>query len=767
MAISDTGHPLGVYYGRKLKADVPGKNLLPSPHLAYANQTNYSADHPRTVLETTRLEYSGPGKGDYRDPSCIPVSSGGDRTFDFTYKSHRILRNKQALDGLPSAAVCVAATSENNVPTLELELEDAVLGVRLILSYSPLADCDVICRSARFVNDSGSSIALERAMSVCLDLELPDWELITLDGAWIRERHINRRSLGPGKTEISSRKGASSSDHSPFIALAAPGTSTGQGEVYGASLIYSGNHSCAVERSPHSLIRIQLGINPDGFRHILESGASFQTPEAVLSFSGDGLNGLSGNFHKLINNHIVPPGWRNRHRPILVNNWEATYLDFTEKKLLALAGEAASAGMELFVLDDGWFGKRDRDDSSLGDWFAHRKKLPEGLGRLADKIRSRGLDFGIWVEPEMISEDSDLYRSHPEWMIRAPGRTPSPGRNQFFIDLVNPDVRAYLFEILSKVFSEAGVSYVKWDMNRNFSDACSPVLSPEAQGEFTHRYILGLYDLLRRITDAFPDVLFEACAAGGNRFDMGILAFMPQVWTSDNSDAAERLDIQEGTSMFAPVSAICAHISGLPNHQTLRNTPIETRFNVAAFGLLGYELDLTALTSFERKVIKKQVSFYKEHRMLLQFGRFHRLEHPEAPNGYAWISVSENRREAVLGIYQKLSHPNPGSLRIPLAGLDPELIYEVNGREQYMDIHDMGALASRALPVKLNPGGKAFDALADRYLYPLESFHTLAGGDELMQAGLRPPQRFHGGGYDETIAITGDFASRLYVIKAV
>jgi len=764
-SISETGHPNGLYYGPFLKTLELSENLLPREHLPYANQTVYSPAHSQRVLDTSRLEYSGPGKGDYRDPSCLPVYSNGDRNFDFIYKSHRIIPDKPALEGLPSAS---ATAGNAEIATLELELEDALYQVRLTLSYTPLKDCDVICRNARFHNDSGSSVVLEKIMSATLDLELPGgWGVITLDGAWIRERHIHRRSINPGKTEVSSRKGASSSDHSPYIALCAPESTAKQGNIYGVSLLYSGNHSMAVEQSPHSLTRIQAGINPEGFRFVLEPGESFQTPEAALSFSQDGLNGLSVNFHNLINRHIINPRWQNNPRPVLVNNWEATYLDFTEKKLTTLAADAAAAGIELFVLDDGWFGKRDTDDNSLGDWFAHKKKLPDGLGHLADKIRSKGIEFGIWVEPEMISEDSELFRSHPQWMVHSPGRIPSPGRNQFFIDMVNPAVRDYLFEVLSEVFNEARVSYVKWDMNRNFSDIYSPLLSAEHQGEFAHRYILGLYDLLRRITDAFPDVLFEACAAGGNRFDMGMLAFMPQVWTSDNSDAGERLNIQEGTSMFAPASTMGAHVSDIPNHQTLRHTPIETRFNVAAFGVLGYELDFTTMKPFERKVIKKQVAFYKEHRLLLQFGKFYQLEHPETSNGTAWFVVSENRKVAILGVYQKLSKPNPPSLRILLDGINPDLIYEVTGRNQFMDIQDMGSLATRALPVKINPEGKVFETLADHYLYPLESFRTRAGGDELMQAGLCLPQRFHGGGFDNTVSITGDFASRLYLLKAV
>ena len=354
-----------------------------------------------------------------------------------------------------------------------------------------------------------------------------------------------------------------------------------------------------------------------------------------------------------------------------MNNWEATYMDFTEKKLLALAGSASDAGIELFVLDDGWFGRRDRDDSSLGDWFVHGKKLPGGLRKLADRIRAKGLDFGIWVEPEMISEDSDLYRLHPDWMVRAPGRTPSPARNQYLIDMVNPAVRDYLFEVLSGVFRESGASYVKWDMNRNVGDRFSPVLPAERQGEFGHRFILGLYELLGRLVKEFPQVLFESCASGGNRFDMGMMYFMPQVWTSDDTDAAERLDIQEGSSFFAPPSVMGAHVSGIPNHQTLRKTPIETRFNVAAFGLLGYELDLTSLTPFELKVMRKQIEFYKEHRDVLQFGRFYRLDHPESPDGFSWITVSPDSGRAILGVFQKLSRANPGALGFVWPGLIP------------------------------------------------------------------------------------------------
>ena len=589
--------------------------------------------------------------------------------------------------------------------------------------------------------------------------------MISLDGKWIKERHISRRRLTEGVLSIDSKKGVSSSNHNPFICLSRPGTSEISGECYGFALIYSGNHRALAERSPMNFTRVQMGINPFDFSWRLEPGSVFQAPEAVLTFSDRGFNGMSGNIHSLVNNNIVNPEWQFRERPVLINNWEATYFGFDERKLLKLAGEAVKLGIELFVLDDGWFGKRDDDHSSLGDWYEDKKKLPGGLERLGKKIHALGLQFGLWVEPEMVNEDSELYRSHPDWAISIPGREPSEGRNQLMLDMANPEVVEYLYETLSALFKRADLQYVKWDHNRNISDMYSNALPADRQKEQSHRHVLGLYSLLQRLKDDFPEILFESCSSGGNRFDLGMLYYMPQTWTSDNTDAGERIDIQYGTSMAYPPSTMGAHVSASPSHQVLRNTPVETRFNVAAFGLLGYELDLTKLSNFDLKVIAKQVSFYKEHRRLFQFGRFYRLKSPFEVNNPMWMVVSEDQSEALLGYYQKLQKPNPGFEQLRLYGLDPDSIYKLETRLQYFNIKVFGELVNHVSPVYIKADSVVQTLVSNNYMLEADVESIEAFGDELMYAGFRPNHQFTGSGYTEKTRLIGDFGSRLYYIK--
>jgi alpha-galactosidase len=509
-----------------------------------------------------------------------------------------------------------------------------------------------------------------------------------------------------------------------------------------------------------------MGINSFDFSWNLAPNTEFVTPEAVLTYSDGGLTRMSQNLHELVKRHIVPLPWQDKDRPILVNNWEATTFDFTEAKLLRLARTAKKLGIELFVLDDGWFGKRNNDLSSLGDWTVNRKKLPSGIDGLAAKINKIGLDFGLWVEPEMVNPDSDLYRARPDWAIQLPNRKPSLGRNQLILDLSRPEVREYLFGVLSILLKEANIRYVKWDMNRNFSDLFSGILDAGHQGEFSHRYVLGLYDLLGKLTSDFPEVLFESCASGGNRFDLGMLYYMPQTWTSDDTDGIERLFIQYGTSMAYPPSTMGAHVSAVPNMQTLRNTPLETRFNTAIFGLLGYELDLTRCTAFEKTVIKKQVAFYKEHRHLLQFGRFSRLRNPFEGNQCVWMVSSPTGDEAVVGVYQLMAKPNGPAEKIPVQGLDPQWNYRVGNRRQYFNLRTFGDLVRHALPIRLSANGFLFNALANHYLMPSETDDIPMEGDLLNRFGFVPKQKFIGSGYTDQIRLMGDFGSRVYHIRA-
>jgi alpha-galactosidase len=541
-------------------------------------------------------------------------------------------------------------------------------------------------------------------------------------------------------------------------------TKEDQGKAYGFGLIYSGNFEANAEVSPHGLLRLNMGMNAFDFRWNLAAGESFQTPEVVLSFSSRGLTKLSDNFHKLINQYIIPQAQQNKERPILINNWEATYFKFNENKILNIAKKAKSLGMELFCLDDGWFGKRNDDFSSLGDWYYNKKKLPRGVKGLCDKINKLGLDFGIWVEPEMLNEDSDLYREHPDWAVRIPNREPALGRNQLILALTNPDVRHFLKTTLEELFSSANISYVKWDMNRNFSDVFSQYLDVKDQGKFNHLYVLGLYDILGYLKNKFPDILFESCSSGGNRFDMGMLYYMPQTWTSDNTDAFERLLIQEGTSLCYPLSTISNHVSGDRSHQTFRHTPLETRFNVAAFGVLGYELDLTTLTKFDEVAIKNQIEFYKEYRQLFQYGSFVRLRSVYDSNYTIWMVINEAKDEAILGFFQKQALPNPGFDTVLVENLK-DARYTIKSRKQYTNIRIFGSLVNEALPVKLKVNHFLHNLVANQYMFELDKFEKELSANQLGNTGLPLHHEFTGTGYNDKVMLMPDYGSRLFIIK--
>ncbi|HPB42187.1 MAG TPA: alpha-galactosidase, partial [Sphaerochaeta sp.] len=595
-----------------------------------------------------------------------------------------------------------------------------------------------------------------------VDLE-GSWELITFDGAWGRERYVNRRELKPGIYINDSKKGVSSADHNPAIFL-----TNEENECVGFNLVYSGNHRELVEVSPFGKTRVMTGINPTGFSWTLTSGERFQTPEAVMTYSPHGLEGASQNFHQFINHHIIRGPWKFRERPILINNWEATYFNFTEDKILKLARESAELGIELFVLDDGWFGVRNDDTTSLGDWTVNSKKLPSGLGYISSQIKKMGMLFGLWVEPEMVSIQSELYKNHPDWMIAIPGRTPGVGRNQYILDLTREDVRRYLFETLSKTWKLADVNYIKWDMNRVFSDLYS--LNPEManHGEFLHRYVLGLYELLTKLATEFPAVLFESCASGGNRFDLGMLCFMPQTWTSDNSDALSRLYIQEGTSYAYPLSTMGAHVSSSPNHQTLRRTDLESRFNVAAFGVLGYELDVTSLNRQQKEAIKAQIAFYKAHRSILQYGTFTRIKLANsAANQVVWAVASADRSELLVLFAQKLNQANPGGDILRVHAVDLNATYEVFPRQQKIDIKVFGDLLNMVSPVHITEGGIAQETISKALSLDSEVEHYRLSGEQIAFGGIKLNQQFGGTGYDSMTRVLGDFGSRIYLFKRI
>ncbi len=624
-------------------------------------------------LEYTPQEYPAYGKTDFRHPAYQVQNAAGHTISDLRYVSHAILPGKPRLAGLPATYV----EQDDEAATLEITLRDAVSGLTAVLSYTVYAERNVITRSARFENGGAQDVRLLRALSMCLDLPDADFEMMQLSGAWARERHLYTRPLTPGIQAIESTRGASSAHQNPFIALKRPHTTETHGEVYGFSLVYSGNFLAEVEVNHDHQTRVMLGINPFDFSWLLTPGETFQTPEVVLVYSNQGLEGMSQTYHDLYRRRLARGVWRDRERPILLNNWEATFFDFNEEKILTLARAAKDLGIELVVLDDGWFGHRDDDRSSLGDWVTHPEKLPRGLKFLAQEIEAFGLRFGLWFEPEMISKDSALYRDHPEWLLQVPEYDLSHGRNQFVLDFTRPEAREAIYQMVAAILADAPISYVKWDMNRNMTEIGSLALPPERQKETAHRYMLGVYAVMERLTQAFPEVLFESCAGGGGRFDPGLLYYMPQAWASDDTDAIERLKIQAGTSLVYPVSAMGAHVSAVPNHQVGRFTPLMTRANVAFFGAFGYELDITQLPAAERAAIQAQTAYYQAHRQTFQFGTFYRLSSPFEQNHTCWLTVAADEREAILVYVKTLAAPNAPFRAIRLRGLLPAAAYVV------------------------------------------------------------------------------------------
>ena len=616
------------------------------------------------------------GSGDYRGPALECRLTNGSEVLALWYKSHEILKGKPPLPGLPATY----AENQNEAMTLHITLHDKVADLDVILSYSIFENSDAIIRSTKVVNRGASDLILNRAFSFNVDLpQAADYRFLQLAGSWGNERNIRTTPLHQGTQSIESTRGASSHFENPFLALVSPNTDERQGEVYGFSLVYSGSFKMSAELDMQAFARVQGGIHPQNFSWKLCPGESFTAPEAVLVFSDHGLNAMSHIYHELYQKRLCRGKFRDRERPVLINSWEAAYFDITEEKLLNLAKEAAKLGIELFVMDDGWFGKRDHDRCSLGDWVVDERKLPGGIKGIADKMKALGIQFGLWVEPEMISPDSDLFRAHPDWCLHVPQRELSLGRYQLVLDLSRDDVCDYVIDAMAKVFSSADLHYVKWDYNRNLSEIGSAALPPDRQGETAHRYILGLYRIMETLVNRFPNILFESCSGGGGRFDPGMLYYMPQVWTSDNSDAISRTRIQYGTSLVYPVSSMGAHLSAVPNHQLHRTTPLDTRANVSYFGAFGYELELTQLSEEEKNIIKKQVAFYKEIRGLIQFGDFYRLVSPFERQAAAWMSVSKDKDEAfAVYIYHLIDVEQP-NVRLKLEGLDSEALYEVEG----------------------------------------------------------------------------------------
>lgn len=663
MYLLEGGVPMHLYFGARVEDIHPAAVLR-----RFGLRPDGAFSLHGCTLDHTPHEYPSFGMGDMREGALTVRAADGTRTCDLRFVSAEVVDGKPALEGLP-------ATFGDHAKTLRLTLRDELTGLEALLLYTLFEDVDAVIRSVRLINAGDRPLAVERAYSLCLDLPDDRYELITLSGAWAREREVVRRPLVMGTQGVSSLRGATSLQATNFLALARPETTESQGEVIGAALVYSGNFTAVAQVDCNHFTRAMLGVNDIDFAWTLEPGASFQTPEAALVFSASGLDGMSRQFHRLCAAHLVQGKFAHAPRPILLNNWEATYFGFDEEKLLAIAKTAADVGVELFVLDDGWFGHRDSDNSSLGDWVVDRKKLPKGLKPLVDQMHAMGLKFGLWFEPEMISPDSDLYRAHPDWCLHVNGRTRVENRNQLILDLSRADVRDFMYHAVADTLAENGVDYVKWDMNRNFATIGSETLPPDRQGELPHRYMLGLYEVLDKLVKDFPDVLFESCASGGGRFDMGILYYMPQTWCSDNTDALCRCRIQYGTSLVFPPFAMGSHVSAVPNHQTGRVTPMTTRGSVAMSGCFGYELDLNRLSVEDLETVKAQIARVKTIRQTLLYGDFHRLLSPYEGNDTAWITVSPDQTEAVLMVTRALAQPNAMPPLIRLRGLDPAKDY--------------------------------------------------------------------------------------------
>lgn len=669
-------------------------------------------------LEHRRQEYPSYGTTDFRKPAFMIKYPSGDKISAFKYDSYSVSQGSPDLGTLPHVRY-----DDNDAATLSIKLKDDYSNLYLTLNYTIFSDLNIIVRNAVFSNQGKGTYQLLAAKSASFDLPTTNYDLITLNGAWARERQVDRRALHSGIQEIGSVRGATGHIHDPFVGLVNPHTSQNEGEAIGLTLMYSGNHQETIDVNTYGVTRVMTGINDADFDWELKPDSSFVTPQAVLAYSDQGLNGLSHNYHDLIREHIINKNWQKPERPVLINNWEATYYDFDEEKLITLAKEAKDIGCDLFVLDDGWFGRRLSDTGSMGDWEPDLHKLPNGLDHLVNRIHNLGMKFGIWFEPEALSMDTKLYKEHPEWLLGNAKKHLSQGRNQYVVDFANPDAVNALYEKMAKIIEQIHPDYIKWDMNRNITEPYSNYLAADEQGEVFHRYIMGVYRLYQKLTEKYPNILFESCAGGGGRYDLAMFYYAPQAWTSDDTDAYERWQIQTGTSYVYPPAVMGAHVSHVPNDQTGRITPLHSRANIAMFGTFGYEYDLTKLTAKEKQELAKATKrFHRLHNLIFS-GDFYRLEPSDKQHG-AWEVNSKDKKQAVVCYFYGLSEPNHGYYHMRLAGLDPNQLYEINGQ---------------------------------RKLY----------GDELMNIGLPLTEDYRGRENDFWSTPKYDFDSKIFEIKAI
>ena len=663
------------YFGKKLgEEDVA--YLLRTGEAPFTPDKN--ARDRLSFLDCFPMEYPTGGIGDFRESAIEVKDKGGHRALQLNLVDYQIYEGKKALEGLPATW-----GNEKDVKTLELTLQDKALQIQVILSYSVFDGIDAVARNTKVINKGDAPVILEKVMSASIDMDDRGYDKLILHGSWARERHMDRSPLNYGVQSTASLRGESGHQQQPFMALLERHATQDMGEVYGINLLYSGNCMTLADKGQFDNVRLMSGINPAGFGWKLNPGEEFQSPEAVLVYSSEGLGGMSRTFHDLYRNHLIRGEYRDKKRPILINNWEATYFDFDTEKLLSIAKEASELGIEMLVMDDGWFGNRCDDNRALGDWEVNEEKLKGGLKYLVDEVNKLGMKFGIWFEPEMISPDSELYRAHPDWAIQIPGRTAGLARNQLVLDMSRTEIQDHIYEKVAAVLRSANIEYVKWDMNRPLSDIGSLALLPECQGELFHRYVLGLYRLQERLITDFPHLLLENCSGGGARFDAGMLYYSPQIWCSDDTDAIERLSIQEGTALIYPLSAMGAHVSDCPNHAVGRVTPFETRGHVALAGTFGYELDVTKIPKEDREMIPKQVKMYHKYNDLVRTGDYYRIASYQENRMYdCYMVVKKDKSEALVTFVQVMGRPNSHSRRILLKGLAEEKTYRIEGEER-------------------------------------------------------------------------------------
>ncbi len=675
IGVVDSEQFLGhIYYGRRLN-DYRLAHVLrvkEAPFVPSANNRDRGS-----FLDSFPMEYPAGGLGDYRE-SCVSIETrGGNMGLSLNYVSHKISKGKPSLSGLPASF-----GKEGDCSSVEILCEDRHTGLQAALLYTVFEDVDVITRSVRVINAGKEELYLTKVFSACLDMDNRDFEVISLHGSWARERHIQTVPVSHGKLSVESVRGESSHQDHPFMAVKTRGTDQEHGEVYAMHFVYSGNFKAMIQNDQFDQIRMTMGIHPEGFKWMLLPGEEFQAPEVVMTYSAEGLGRMTRTFHDFYRNHLIRGEYKDKKRPILINNWEATYFEFNTEKLIAIAKQASELGIEMLVMDDGWFGNRFDDNRALGDWIVNEEKLAGGLKHLVDEVNKLGMKFGIWFEPEMISPDSDLYRAHPDWAIAIPGRVGTLSRNQYVLDLTRREVLDYTYESVARVLRSANIEYVKWDMNRQLTDIGSAYLPAERMGELYHRYVLAVYELQDRLTKDFPHLLLENCSGGGARFDPGMLYYSPQIWCSDDTDAIERLKIQEGTALIYPLSAMGAHVSDCPNHTVGRVTPFETRGHVALAGTFGYELDVTKIPAEDREMIPEQVAMYHKYNDLVREGDYYRIASYSENHYYdCYGVVSKDKKEALYTFVQVLNRPNYHSRRIFLQGLDPEKEYRIEGEE--------------------------------------------------------------------------------------